>query len=60
MADFRASLRYIAAGFIIFGAFSTLYMPNVAQLLFYAIWNHAGSILLFVFGDRMYFKFANR
>ena len=59
VADLRASFRYIAGGLIILGAVSTLYLP--ADLLVQdAIWNLAGSVFAFLFGDRMYFKFAKR
>lgn len=60
VADLRASFRYIAAGIIIFGAISTLYMPKVDAALVEAIWNLAGSVFSFMFGDRMYFKFVKR
>ncbi|TRZ42139.1 hypothetical protein D4S03_12420 [bacterium] len=59
VADLRASFRYIAGGLIILGAVSTLYLP--ADLLVQdAIWNLAGSVFAFLFGDRMYFKFSKR
>jgi len=58
VAGLRASFLYIAGGIIIFGAISTLYMPKLDTTLFEAIWNLAGSVFSFVFGDRMYFKFA--
>jgi len=59
VADLRASFRYVASGLIILGAVSTLYLP--ADLLVQdAIWNLAGSVFAFLFGDRMYFKFAKR
>jgi len=59
VADLRASFRYVAGGLIILGAVSTLYLP--ADLLVQdAIWNLAGSVFAFLFGDRMYFKFAKR
>ena len=60
VADLRASFRYIAAGVIIMGAISTLYMPKLDPVLFEAIWNLAGSVFSFMFGDRMYFKFVTR
>ena len=60
VADLRASFRYIAAGVIIIGAVSTLYMPKPDEALFEAIWNLAGSVFSFMFGDRMYFKFVKR
>lgn len=56
VADLRASFRYIAGGFIILGAVSTLYAP-VAQDVQEAVWNLAGSVFAFLFGDRMYLKF---
>jgi hypothetical protein len=59
VADLRASFRYVAGGLIILGAVSTLYLP--ADLLVQdAIWNLAGSVFAFLFGDRMYFKFSKR
>ena len=59
VADLRASFRYIAGGLIIVSAVSTLYLP--ADLIVQdAIWNLAGSVFAFLFGDRMYFKFAKR
>ena len=59
VADLRASFRYVAGGLIILGAVSTLYLP--ADLLVQdAIWNLAGSVFAFLFGDRMYFKFVKR
>ena len=59
VADLRASFRYVAGGLIILGAVSTLYLP--ADLLVQdAIWNLAGSVFAFLFGDRMYFKFTKR
>ncbi|MBI5572916.1 MAG: hypothetical protein HY914_23435 [Desulfomonile tiedjei] len=60
VADLRASFRYIAAGVIIFGAISTLYAPKVDAALFEAIWNLAGSVFSFMFGDRMYIKFVKK
>lgn len=60
VADLRASFRYIAAGVIIFGAISTLYMPKLDPALFEAIWNLAGSVFSFMFGDRMYIKFVKK
>lgn len=60
VADLRASFRSIAIGIIIFGATSTFYMPKVDVALFEAVWNLAGSVFAFLFGDRMYFKFAKR
>src|SRR3990172_1602583 len=59
VADLRASFRYIAAGVIIFGAISTLYV-RVDLYLQDVIWNLAGSVFAFLFGDRMYFKFMKR
>ncbi|MBI5119295.1 hypothetical protein HZA56_22735 [Candidatus Poribacteria bacterium] len=56
VADLRASFRYIAGGLIILGAVSTLYAP-VAQDVQEAVWNLAGSVFAFLFGDRMYLKF---
>ena len=35
-------------------------MQNPDMVLFEAIWNFAGSVFAFLFGDRMYFKFAKR
>ena len=59
VADLRASFRYVAGGLIILGAVSTLYLP--ADLLVQdAIWNLAGSVFAFLFGDRMYFKFVKK
>lgn len=59
VADLRASFRYVAGGLIILGAVSTLYLP--ADLLVQdAIWNLAGSVFAFLFGDRMYFMFGKR
>ncbi len=60
VADLRASFRYIAAGVIIMGAVSTLYMPKLDAALFEAIWNLAGSVFSFMFGDRMYLKFTKK
>jgi hypothetical protein len=60
VADLRASFRYIAAGIIILAAVSTLYAPKMDAALFEAIWNLAGSVFSFMFGDRMYFKFGKR
>ena len=59
VADLRASFRYIAGGLIILGAISTLYV-SVDLLLQDAVWNLAGSVFAFLFGDRMYFKFVKR
>lgn len=56
VADLRASFRYIAGGLIILGAVSTLY-ATVAQDVQEAVWNLAGSVFAFLFGDRMYLKF---
>jgi hypothetical protein len=56
VADLRASFRYIAGGLIILGAVSTLYAP-VAQDVQESVWNLAGSVFAFLFGDRMYLKF---
>ena len=59
VADLRASFRYIAGGLIILGAVSTLYAP-VAQDVQEAVWNLAGSVFAFLFGDRMYLKFTKQ
>lgn len=56
VANLRASFRYIAGGLIILGAVSTLY-ASVAQDVQEAVWNLAGSVFAFLFGDRMYLKF---
>ncbi len=59
VANLRASFRYVAGGMIILGAVSTLYFQ--ADLLVQdAIWNLAGSVFAFLFGDRMYLKFVKR
>jgi len=59
VANLRASFRYVAGGMIIFGAISTLYLQ--ADLLVQdAIWNLAGSVFAFLFGDRMYIKFVKK
>ncbi len=60
VADLRASFRYIAAGVIIMAAVSTLYTPKIDTALFEAIWNLAGSVFSFMFGDRMYLKFTKK
>lgn len=60
VADLRASFRYIAAGVIILAAVSTLYTPKMDVALFEAIWNLAGSVFSFMFGDRMYLKFTKK
>jgi hypothetical protein len=60
VADLRASFRYIAAGVIIMAAVSTLYTPKIDSALFEAIWNLAGSVFSFMFGDRMYLKFTKK
>lgn len=59
VADLRASFRYVAGGLIILGAISTLFF-NADLLVQDAIWNLAGSVFAFLFGDRMYFKFVKR
>ena len=59
VADLRASFRYIAGGMIILAAVSSLYV-RVDLFLQDAVWNLAGSVFAFLFGDRMYFKFAKR
>ncbi len=59
VADLRASFRYLAGGVIILGAISTIYAP-VEQDVQEAVWNLAGSVFAFLFGDRMYFKFVKR
>lgn len=59
VADLRASFRYIAGGLIIVSAVSTLYF-NADLLVQDAVWNLAGSVFAFLFGDRMYFKFVKR
>ncbi len=59
VANLRASFRYVAGGMIILGAVSTLYFQ--ADLLVQdAIWNLAGSVFAFLFGDRMYIKFVKK
>ena len=57
--DLRASFRYISGGLIILGAVSTLYV-SVDLLVQDAVWNLAGSVFAFLFGDRMYIKFGKR
>ena len=59
VADLRASFRYIAGGMIILAAVSSLYV-RVDLFLQDAVWNLAGSVFAFLFGDRMYFKFVKR
>lgn len=59
VANLRASFRYVAGGLIILGAVSTLYV-NVDLFVQDAVWNLAGSVFAFLFGDRMYFKFVKR
>ena len=59
VADLRASFRYVAGGLIILGAISTIYAP-VEKDVQEAVWNLAGSVFAFLFGDRMYLKFAKR
>ena len=59
VADLRASFRYIAGCLIILAAISSLYI-RVDLFLQDAVWNLAGSVFAFLFGDRMYFKFAKR
>src|SRR5512134_1551453 len=59
VADLRASFRYVAGGLIILGAISTLFF-NADLLVQDAVWNLAGSVFAFLFGDRMYFKFVKR
>lgn len=59
VADLRASFRYIAGGLIILSAVSTLFF-NADLLVQDAVWNLAGSVFAFLFGDRMYFKFTKR
>ena len=59
VADLRASFRYIAGGLIILAAVSSLYV-RVDLYLQDAVWNLAGSVFAFLFGDRMYLKFVKR
>lgn len=59
MADLRASFRYIAGGMIILAAVSSLYM-RVDLFLQDAVWNLAGSVFAFLFGDWMYIKFVKK
>ena len=59
VADLRASFRYVAGGLIIISAVSTLFF-NADLLVQDAVWNLAGSVFAFLFGDRMYFKFVKR
>ena len=59
VADLRASFRYIAGGLIILAAVSSLYVRTDLYLQD-AVWNLAGSVFAFMFGDRMYFKFSKR
>jgi len=56
VADLRASFRYIAGGLIILAAVSSLYV-RVDLFLQDVVWNLAGSVFAFLFGDRMYLKF---
>src|SRR5512145_2445328 len=55
VADLRASFRYIAGCLIILAAISSLYVRTDLYLQD-AVWNLAGSVFAFLFGDRMYFK----
>jgi hypothetical protein len=59
VADLRASFRYIAGGLIILAAVSSLYV-RVDLFLQDAVWNLAGSVFAFLFGDRMYIKFVKK
>jgi len=59
VADLRASFRYVAGGLIILAAVSSLYVRTDLYLQD-AVWNLAGSVFAFLFGDRMYFKFSKR
>jgi len=59
VADLRASFRYIAGGLIILAAVSSLYV-RVDLFLQDVVWNLAGSVFAFLFGDRMYIKFVKK
>jgi len=59
VADLRASFRYIAGCLIILAAISSLYI-RVDLFLQDAVWNLAGSVFAFLFGDRMYIKFVKK
>lgn len=53
VADLRASFRYIAAGVIILAATTTLFVPTPVELVD-IVWQAAGSVWSFIFGDRMW------
>lgn len=53
VADLRASFRYIAAGLIILSAVVTLFIPTPVELVD-IVWQAAGSVWAFIFGDRMF------
>ena len=53
VADLRASFRYIAAGVIILAAVVTLFVPTSVELVD-IVWQAAGSVWAFIFGDRAY------
>jgi len=59
VADLRASFRYIAGCLIILAAVSSLYVRTDLYLQD-AVWNLAGSVFAFLFGDRMYIKFVKK
>jgi len=53
VADLRASFRYIGAGLVILAAIATLFIP-VSEAQSDLVWQAAGSVWAFIFGDRMY------
>lgn len=54
VADLRASFRYIMAAVVIIVAAISIFIPNLPPHYVEMVWQSAGSVWSFIFGDRMY------
>lgn len=59
VSNLRASFRYISAGLIILAAVVSLYTPVPPEYVG-LIWDAAGSVFSFIFGERLYMKLRGK
>ena len=59
VSNLRASFRYISAGLIILAAVVSLYTPVPPEYVG-LIWDAAGSVFAFIFGERLYMKLRGK
>lgn len=59
VADLRGSFRYIAASLIILAAIASLYTPMPPEYVG-LVWDAAGSVWAFIFGERLLLKLKGK